>query len=126
MTKPRTAVVITGTRGELTANQRADIDATITALADVVIVGDCPTGADALAVEIATAAGKPLRVMRVEGPRTRVALLERNQRIADKAAEARDHGWDVICLALPGPDSRGTWDCARRLKVHGFEVGVSR
>lgn len=121
------AVVVTGTRGELTANQRAELTAAVTALAHVVIVGDCPTGADALALEFARSHRIPVRVLRVDPSQPSPQRFHnRNQAIADKAAVARDHGWQVVYLAFPSTDSRGTWDCKRRLEQLGFVVSVVR
>lgn len=44
----------------------------------------------------------------------RSAGPRRNQQMVDLGAD--------VCVAFPGPDSRGTWDCVRRARAAGIEV----
>lgn len=92
---------------------------------DAAILGDCPTGADAIALAVCKAWDVIPMVHVAEwkkhgngaGPR-------RNQAMADDALRMRELGFDVRCYAFRHPDSRGTVDCIARLKMRGFEVQV--
>ena len=48
----------------------------------------------------------------------------RNSAMVARCVELRDQGWDVVCLAFPGPDSRGTWDCVNKAKRAGIKVEI--
>lgn len=49
----------------------------------------------------------------------------RNQQMVDRLREMRDSGV-LYCevVAVPGPTSKGTWDCVRRAVAAGFQVTV--
>jgi hypothetical protein len=83
---------------------------------DVVIVhGDCPTGADAIADEFATE--YDIKVERHPADwkkHGRAAGPIRNQEMVDLGAD--------ICLAFPLPDSRGTIHCMKAAKKAGIPV----
>lgn len=46
----------------------------------------------------------------------------RNQQIADRLDESRRAGQKAALLALPGPESKGTYDTIRRVERYGIEV----
>jgi hypothetical protein len=94
--------------------------------ADGLIVGDCPTGADAYALSCAKAWDIVFKRCEVPGARASEALRARNQVIADEAVVARDQGFDVQCHAFPLPQSRGTHHCAGLLRKAGFHVEMHR
>ena len=48
----------------------------------------------------------------------------RNAAIVGAAAECDARGLRVKAFAFPGPESRGTWDCVRKLRTAGIEVDV--
>lgn len=84
----------------------------------VVFEGACPQGgADAIARGVAAQYGflvetHPARWQehgKAAGP-------FRNQEMVDSGAD--------VCLAFPGPDSRGTWDCVRRAERAGVPVRI--
>lgn len=52
------------------------------------------------------------------------ATHARNQQIVDDLAECQDRGHRVALIALPGPDSRGTWDTVNRATRAGIKVIV--
>lgn len=138
-------VVITGSRKW---TDRAAIERAM-AGAELLIVGDCPTGADALALAIAFewdifpivfAASKKRaaelatlwkRTNQRAAIRTPAADWEvhgkhagpmRNREIAATAHLERASGMDVVCYAFPLPDSVGTVDCMSQLRAAGFTV----
>lgn len=116
-------VVLTGSRDW---SDRAAIEHVLLG-AELLIVGDCPTGADAIALELATAWDIIPVVLRADWDthgRPKAAYL-RNQAIADRAALERASGMDVCCYAFPLAGSRGTYDCKRRLEAHGFVVTMA-
>lgn len=114
-------VVVTGSR-EWT--DRASIAAAIEG-AELLIVGDCPTGADAIALEIAKEWDVIAEVLianwKALGNR---AGPVRNGAMVARAVLERTHGMDVYCHAFPLPGSRGTPDCIRQLEAHGFPVTI--
>jgi hypothetical protein len=116
--------------------------------AELLIVGDCETGADAMALETALAwdvianvycASKKrhAELSKSIGNRARIALASdwdvdgsnqagpiRNSAIRDAAVVERDAEMDVKCNAflLPMPKSRGTRNCMTKLRAAGFAV----
>ena len=84
------------------------------------VVGDCPTGADAMAVEWATRVGIPesqRKPFQADwATHGRAAGPMRNQDMVDSGAD-----W---CFAFPLPGSRGTWDCVRRAGKAEIPVSV--
>jgi hypothetical protein len=92
------------------------------------VVHGWASGADSIAHEIATARGIERRPFRVPAGRWRAigdrAGPERNERMARYAAQLIAEGHDVRCYAFPLPSSRGTWDCASRMRKHGVLVTV--
>lgn len=115
-------VIVTGTREELSAEDRAiatDLILRAAAWADEVGVGDCPTGIDALARELVPGA----RVFRADW-----------QAFGRRAGPLRNGdmvGWCAAAderraVGLPGPKSRGTWDCIRQAKAADVAVLIKR
>lgn len=50
----------------------------------------------------------------------------RNAAMVAMAVELRARGWVCEgCAAFPDSESRGTWDCVRKLKNAGFDVDVT-
>jgi len=46
----------------------------------------------------------------------------RNAHMVTVAKALRECGWYVTCEAFPGPESRGTRDCMRKMGAAGFVV----
>ena len=84
----------------------------------VIVHGGCPTGADAIADEIARGMDIPVEVHPADWSLGRRAGPLRNQRMVDLGADA--------CHAFPLADSRGTWDCVRRAEAAGIPVVIHR
>lgn len=97
----------------------------------VVVHGDCPSGADALARKLCRyhywqaephpakwdeSCGPDCHHMRFRNGRPNFSCAGpvRNQLMVDLGAD--------ICLAFPLPGSRGTWDCMGRAEAAGIEV----
>lgn len=88
----------------------------------IVVHGDCPRGADAIAARFIREWGHKYGGITAEphpadwdnqGP---AAGPIRNQRMVDLGA--------VLCLAFPLGESRGTYDCVRRANRAGIPVRV--
>lgn len=93
--------------------------------AELLIVGDCPTGADAIALEIAREWDIISVVLVADWKQYgKRAGPVRNGAIVARAVLERTHGMDVSCHAFPLPGSRGTPDCIRQLEAHGFVVTI--
>ncbi len=91
--------------------------------ADIVIVGDCPTGADAMARAFCAVHDVPVHVHEADWKRYgNSAGPRRNHLMVEQAIEFRDAGHLVEAHAFIRPSSRGTWDCVRRLEAAGFSV----
>lgn len=83
----------------------------------VIVHGDCPTGADAIAESLALKWAIPVerhpadwhRYGKSAGPR-------RNQQMADIGAD--------LCLAFPMKGSKGTFDMIRKAKAAGIETRI--
>jgi hypothetical protein len=84
----------------------------------ILVHGDCPTGADAMAKAWCRTQPDVLeeahpadweRYGKAAGPK-------RNQKMVDLGAD--------ICLAFPLPDSRGTLDCMAKAEAAGIPVRV--
>lgn len=118
-------VVVTGSR---TWTNRAAIASTLEG-AELLIVGDCPTGADAIALEIAKEWDVITVVLVADWKRygktgpTNAGHM-RNGEIVTRAVLERASGMDVHCHAFPPPGSRGTPDCIRQLEAQGFAVTI--
>lgn len=85
---------------------------------NVLIVGDCPTGADAIAADIAkTELAFTVEEYRAEWRKHgKGAGPLRNQAMVDQGPD--------VCLAFPMADSRGTWDAVTRARAAGLRVVV--
>lgn len=85
---------------------------------DVVIVhGDCPTGADAMANSFAWACDLMVEKHPADwGLFGRAAGPKRNQKMVDLGAD--------IVLAFMNPGSKGTADCVKRAKRAGLTVRI--
>lgn len=89
--------------------------------ADILLVGDCPTGADRLARRL----HDNLIVFEADwdkhgngaGPR-------RNAEMVTRGLELRAQGFAVSCWAFPMADSRGTLDTTRRAREAGIVTHV--
>lgn len=83
----------------------------------VIVHGDCPTGADALADVWARENGYKVEKHPANWAKYgRSAGPKRNQKMVDLGAS--------ICVAFPLPDSRGTLDCIKRAKGANIPVKV--
>lgn len=109
-------VVITGTR-----KGRPDVSYWLRKFVDkhgvpTFIIGDAP-GVDGDALEICRAKKWPaVRCLVNPLLPSPERFHVRNQFMVDLASPG---DW---CLAFPGPDSRGTYDCMRRAKERGLQV----
>jgi hypothetical protein len=114
---------------------------------EMLIVGDCPTGADAIAltaaldmdaiVEVYTADDRNVKPLEKRiGQRGKTmrcsdwnehgfgAGPSRNLMMSLAAAACRDDGFDVRCFGYPLGESPGTRGCVRLLRKVGLEVTV--
>jgi hypothetical protein len=81
------------------------------------VVGDCPTGADAIAIQLCPALGWGLEQYFADwNGRGKKAGPERNQRMVDSKPD--------LVFAFPTERSKGTWDAVRRARAAGIEVNV--
>lgn len=115
-------VLVTGTR-EL--RDPAPVRAELERLQpDLVIHGWCPKGVDAHADAWARERG--LIVVRVAADwkrdGKRAAGPKRNSVLVRLACLYRELGHEVVCLAMPGPNSVGTHDCGRKAARAGLRV----
>jgi hypothetical protein len=114
-------IALTGSR-EWT--DRAAIEQAL-AGAELLLVGDCPTGADAIALQVAKEWDVIVRVFAADWDRLgKFAGPQRNEVLASHAAGERAYGMDVHCHAFPLGESRGTRDCIGRLLSKGLHVEV--
>lgn len=112
-------VCITGSRRW---TDRAAIERVL-AGAELLIVGDCPTGADRIATDIAREWDIIAAVYKADWETLgKYAGPNRNEAVAARAALERAYHMDVSAHAFLMADSKGTVDCLNRLRVHGFNV----
>lgn len=78
-------------------------------------------GVDRWAATEARLAGVAVRPFGIQGHET---PTERNQRMVDTALAGGADRTNCVVLALPGPDSKGTWDMKRRCDAGGLRVEV--
>lgn len=89
----------------------------------VVIVGDCPTGADAIVRREAGALGLRCEVWAADWVLDgKAAGPIRNSRMVHSLALHRDASFDCRAFAYLLPNSRGTRDCMAKRKRAGFAV----
>lgn len=108
-------VLVTGGRGYLDGARVASELAALHRLhgAELVVVhGDCPTGADAIADEWCKRNGVACEPFPADWNAGRGGGPRRNQAMVDAGAD--------LCLAFPG--GRGTADCIRRARAAGIPV----
>lgn len=48
----------------------------------------------------------------------------RNGEMVAEVCAWRQEGWEVVCVAFPGPDSIGTWDCIRQASKAKITVHI--
>ena len=83
----------------------------------VIVHGDCPSGADAIADDMAAYWGWGVERHTADwGRHGKAAGPIRNQEMVDAGAD--------ICLAFPLGESHGTRDCIRRAKAAGIPVQI--
>ena len=83
-----------------------------------VVHGGCPTGADAIAADIASRYGCEVESHPADwGKHGKAAGPIRNQEMVGAGAD--------LCLAFMLPESRGTRDCVRRARAAGIPVLVT-
>lgn len=93
---------------------------------DLLLHGGCPTGADALAEEVAKELQIDSLILRARWTQEgKSAGPRRNERLVFKASQLREQGHEVHCFAFPVGDSPGTRSCMRFLKAYRFEVDVT-
>jgi hypothetical protein len=121
---PEIILVITGSRRLRIPIQVTDILSTYVGKRVVLYHGACPTGVDKFANDFARAIGWIVRDYPADwikfGPK--IAGPKRNRRMTlDAASEARWACCECVCLAFPGPDSTGTYDCIGKAKKAGIK-----
>lgn len=90
---------------------------------DVVIVGDCPSGADLHARNWCMESGSRLRVFAAHWTRLgRYAGPERNGRMVRALANCRNDGDECHAVAFPLPGGKGTQGCMLELRAAEFDV----
>jgi hypothetical protein len=112
-------ILVTGARAwtDRAAIERALLDAAGDR-ADVVVVHGAAVGADTIAGELAVALGWRVEAHPADWAKGgRRAGPRRNREMVEAGAD--------VCLAFPGPESRGTWDCVRRARRAGIPVVVA-
>jgi hypothetical protein len=114
-------LLITGSRDYPVPNAIAEELRAVCQRADLIIVGCCPTGIDAL-----VRAEFPNHIefkadWRQHG---KAAGPMRNQEMADLAKRFKNSGHKVFCCAFPSGTSKGTYDCADRAREAGLIVVV--
>lgn len=93
--------------------------------ADGLLVGDCKTGADAIALDVAITWDIVPTVVKADWEKYgKGAGPIRNAKMAKEAAMAREEGFDVCCHAFPLGESRGTRGCVEELRKVGQKVTV--
>jgi hypothetical protein len=82
---------------------------------NTLVSGACPTGADALAEQVATEFGWTIERHPADwATKHRAAGPIRNEEMAALGAD--------VCIAFLAPDSRGTKDMVTRARAHGIPV----
>ena len=97
--------------------------------ADIVIVGDCPTGADQIAHDVARQNGLPTEKFHRHRALDHGAQTEckaKNAAMASDAVGLRNDGHEITCHAFPTARAAGTWDCCNKLRKVGFSVTIHR
>lgn len=91
----------------------------------LVLVGDCPTGADRFAREWCEATTTPVRVYKADWQAhgRRAGPLRNHEMVLGLCRErALGNYCRGIAFPLPYPDGRGTRDCMHKLRHSGFYV----
>lgn len=121
-------ILITGSRDWIDAEAIQEALAEHLTIHDTLVVGDCPTGADALALADAKRMTVDYEVYKAKWSehteacpdwcqgrnRCVIAGPRRNQEMVDSGVD--------VCLAFPLGNSRGTKDCMRRARKSGVPV----
>lgn len=82
-----------------------------------VVVGDCPTGADAIVTELAPKFGMALEIHRADwNAHGKSAGPKRNQKMAESGAN--------LCIAFWDGESRGTLDMIQRATRFAISVRI--
>lgn len=127
-----TVLLVTGTRDEL--NQFAGrfvCDRILDMKPSRVIVGDCPTGVDALVLELCRVTGIPCKPTVADwypnlyGKLDRSAGPRRNKAMVAEAAALKAQGETVRVLAFPAGKSPGTRGCVKLAEAAGLDVEVT-
>jgi hypothetical protein len=125
------AIIITGSRyadGDIWRKRIRNALAPYDTVPNVptLIHGAC-NGADVMAAEIARDFGWQIMPMpanwHICGHQ---AGRYRNANMVKVGAMLKEQTWDVVVLAFPDADSRGTWDCVNQAKDMGLKVEVIR
>lgn len=116
-------LVVTGSRDW--TDREAIVDVIRDEMANLLMHGDCPTGAD----RIADTVGKLSTLTVVPMPAQwekhgRSAGPIRNARMADVAVSMRSCGWNVVVHAFMVGESRGTKNAIGQFRANGFAVNV--
>lgn len=111
--------LITGTR-ELPSSEQVDELRRVIRACDFAVLGDCPTGIDALAKLLCDRHGVAYDVHLCDwntesGP-------DRNARMVSAAVAFKEFGHKVRCFAFPSPRSKGTRNCMRLAREAGIPV----
>ena len=119
---PMHVVLITGTREAIGPKTKRAIQDAL-AGADLLIVGDCPTGVDRYALGVAQTEGINYERHEADWDRWgRSAGPRRNRDMVYRAVDLLARGHHVECAAFPGPKSTGTRDCMTQATGEGIPV----
>lgn len=86
----------------------------------VLVHGDCPTGADAMADEIATELGWEIKKFPADWSQGKSGGPERNKRMVRWVAQQKQAGMGALGLAFIDAESRGTRHCLRQAESAGI------
>lgn len=127
-TRTRKAVIVAGSR------RWADEEALLLALLDedpdVVVHGDCPTGADAVVAahaELMLECRRYVAVVPVPAQWERLgdgAGMPRNREMLKVLLVLFEHGYEVAVVAAPLPGGRGTQGMVRIAKKAGVRIRI--
>lgn len=115
-------ILVTGSRNwtDRAAIFRALLTIGVSATHDhsrILVSGACPTGADALAEDVARGMGWHVERHPADwDAHGKAAGPKRNQHMVELGAD--------ICVAFPLPNSRGTYDCMKRAAAADIPVHV--
>ena len=121
-----TVLLVTGTRDEINQFAGRLVFARIREMnPSRVIVGDCPTGVDALVAVACRIVGIPCTPTVADWSLGKSAGPRRNKAMVAEAAALKAQGETVRVLAFPAGKSPGTRGCVKLAEAAGLDVEVT-